>query len=113
MIVAAGQNVANSCQGRRPTLCKPYDQDSERETVEFLLRGCNGRRETAIPNSEFAKWREQYQAKGKVRPVRMSVRRRPSLLRPLREAGRYFFPNWLSRPPASISIGGRSFVSAR
>ena len=40
MIVAAGQNVANSCQGRPPTLCKPYDQDSERETVEFLLRGC-------------------------------------------------------------------------
>ena len=29
------------------------------------------------------------------------------------KGGGYFWPNWLSMPPASISIGGRSFVSAR
>ena len=32
--------------------------------------------------------------------------------RPLERSG-YFLPNWLSMPPASISIGGRSFVSSR
>jgi hypothetical protein len=67
------------------------------------------------PNSKAnsLEWPGSYQARAERDLPQMSARRRSSLRRQLRDAGRYFLPNWLSMPPASISIGARSVVSAR